>query len=45
MRVFTGLETVYKLFMVDVVIPDFHRKTTGDTFESSEAPELSTGKV
>jgi hypothetical protein len=43
--VYAGLETVYKLFMVDVVIPGFHRKNTGDAFDSSESPELSTGKV
>jgi hypothetical protein len=42
---FPGLETLYKLWLVDVKIPGLERGVTGQTFQSIENPDLTTGKV
>jgi hypothetical protein len=42
---FPGLETLYKLWLVDVKIPGLEKAVTGQTFQSIENPDLTTGKV
>jgi len=44
-RSFPGLETLYKLYQVDVEVAGLTLKQTGENFDTEEAPQLSTGKV
>lgn len=40
-----GLETVYKLFQVDVRVEGLTRASTGTSFDSVETPDEAYGKV
>lgn len=42
---FPGLETVYKLFQVDVRVEGLTRASTGTSFDSVETPDEAYGKV
>lgn len=44
-RSFPGLETLYKLYQVDVEVEGLSLKRTSEVFDTEEDPQLSTGKV